>query len=119
VQPFPATGAKYQVSKTGGVVHPVWSRDGRELVSQLPGGLWAVQTITTEPSFANSAPVPVPGGAPIAPARGLQRNYDVTPDGRILGVVAAGQTQPAGSTPPQIQVVLNWFEELKQRVPVK
>ena len=39
------------------------------------------------------------------------------PDGRILGVVAAGQTQSAESTTPQIQVVLNWFEELKQRVP--
>ena len=41
------------------------------------------------------------------------------PDGRILGVVAAGQTQSAGSTTPQIQVVLNWFEELKRRVPTK
>ena len=57
VQPFPATGAKYQVSKTAGVIHPVWSRDGRELVSQ-PLGQWVVQTITTEPSFAASAPVP-------------------------------------------------------------
>jgi hypothetical protein len=46
----------------------------------------------------------------------FQRNYDVMLDGRILGVVPAGQTQSAGST-QQIQVVLNWFEELKARVP--
>ena len=38
------------------------------------------------------------------------------PDGRILGFVAAGQTQSAEFT-PQIQVVLNWLEELKQRAP--
>jgi len=44
-----------------------------------------------------------------------QRNYDVMPDGRILGVIAAGQTQSPGTR--EIQVVLNWFEELKQRVP--
>jgi Tol biopolymer transport system component len=33
VQPFPATGARYQVPKleTGGQRHPLWSRDGREL----------------------------------------------------------------------------------------
>lgn len=115
MQPFPATGAKYQISKTFGV-HPVWSRDGRELVSQPRGG-WAVQTITTQPSFAFSAPIPVPRGEAMVFGPTLQRNYDVMPDGRILGVVAAGQTQSAGSTTPQIQVVLNWFEELKRRVP--
>jgi hypothetical protein len=40
------------------------------------------------------------------------------PDGRILAVVPAGQSQSASAT-PQIQVVLNWFEELKARVPVR
>jgi hypothetical protein len=84
-----------------------------------PQGQWVVQTITTQPSFASSAPVPVPRGGAIALGPTSPRNYDVTPDGRFLGVVAAGQTQPAGSTAPQIQVVLNWFEELKQRVPTK
>ena len=36
VQPFPATGAKYQVSKSS-AIDPVWSRDGQELVSQPAG----------------------------------------------------------------------------------
>jgi dipeptidyl aminopeptidase/acylaminoacyl peptidase len=113
VQPFPVTGTKYQVSN---FIHPVWSRDGRELVSQSPSQ-WLVQTITTQPSFAFSAPVPVPRGGATSPGPTAQRNYDVMPDGRMLGVVPAGQTQSAGSTPQQIQVVLNWFEELKARVP--
>ncbi len=41
--------------------------------------------------------------------------YAVHPDGRFLFV-----TKPisaAGGTVPRINVILNWFEELKQRVP--
>jgi eukaryotic-like serine/threonine-protein kinase len=117
VQPFPATGAKYLVSRTSAVA-PVWSRDGRELVSQPQGGQGAVQTITTQPSFSFSPPVPVPRGGAFTGGVTGQRNYDVMPDGRILGVIAAGQSQAAEPT-PQIQVVLNWFEDLKRRVPTK
>ena len=115
VQPFPATGAKYQISRTT-TAHPVWSRDGRELVSQPPGR-WEVQSITTRPGFAFSAPVPIPRGAATGPGPRGQRNYDVMPDGRMLAVIPAGETQSAGSTTQQIQVVLNWFEELRARVP--
>jgi len=114
VQPFPATGAKYLVSKGAS---PVWSRDGREIVSQPQGGQQAVQTITTQPSFSFSPPVLMPRGYINNPVQ-EQRNYDVMPDGRILGVIPAGQTQSVGSTTQQIQVVLNWFEELKRLVPM-
>jgi hypothetical protein len=52
--------------------------------------------------------------------QGFERNNDITLDGkRFLGVVIAGQTASGASAAPQIQVVLNWFEELKARVPTK
>ena len=114
VQPFPATGAKYPVLKMS--TSPVWSRDGKELVSQLAGGQQAIQTITTQPSVSFSVPELRPRGY-INFGYTAERNYDVTPDGRILGVVGAAQPRFAASTTQQIQVVLNWFEELKQRVP--
>ena len=42
-------------------------------------------------------------------------NYDVSPDGqRFLMLKLSEQAQAA---PTQINVVLNWFEELKRRVP--
>jgi len=44
----------------------------------------------------------------------------MAPDGRILGEVDAGQGQAdfAGLQEfQQMRIVLNWFEELKQRVP--
>jgi hypothetical protein len=44
-----------------------------------------------------------------------QPNYDISTDGqRFLMVKPAEQAQAA---PTQINVVLNWFEELKQKVP--
>ena len=101
-------------------MQPVWSRQGRELVSQPPGGQWAVQTITTEPSFAFSPPVGVSrGGAITTGGTAAWRNYDTTPEGRILGVISAGQSLTTVAARPQIQVVINWFEELKARVPTK
>ena len=46
------------------------------------------------------------------------RPYDVTRDGkRFIGMVAAGQTPSGARVAPKIEVVLNWFEELKAKVP--
>ena len=41
-------------------------------------------------------------------------DYDVAPDGRFM-MIKWSEEELA---PPSIHVVLNWFEELKQRVPV-
>jgi len=49
------------------------------------------------------------------PSQGTSPNYDVSPDGqRFLMLKPSEQEQAA---PTQINVVLNWFEELKRRVP--
>jgi hypothetical protein len=42
------------------------------------------------------------------------RNYDVAPDGRHFVIV---EGREAGSGPTAVNVVLNWLEELKGRVP--
>ena len=44
---------------------------------------------------------------------------DITPDGKFIGIVPSGQSEIGTSYGLQIQVVLNWTEELKQRVPIK
>jgi serine/threonine-protein kinase len=111
VEPFPSTGAKYQLVVQGppSVAHkPVWSPDGRELlyVPRL-GGLEAV-SVTTRPA------VPVPRTFnPGAPA--VRALYDITPDGRFVGVVPVGNTGAIYSA-AQVEVVLNWVEELKRLV---
>ena len=41
------------------------------------------------------------------------RNYDISPQGDFFILIEEGETQPA----TQINVVVNWFEELKRLVP--
>jgi eukaryotic-like serine/threonine-protein kinase len=117
VQPFPPTGAKYQIfTKLGDSPHhPIWSPDGRELFyNPRPTGFEAV-SVTTTPTLAFGTPIPVPRSLQMAAPAGL-RTLDVTPDGKFLGLLVPGQVQSGTPEPAQIQVVLNWFEELKQRV---
>jgi serine/threonine-protein kinase len=118
VQPFPATQSKYQISSGDVGHHALWSRDGKQLF-YIPGPTRFVSvTVATESGFAFSPPVAVPRGFLVGNAQSNPRNHDVAPDGRFLGVVPAGQ-QAQVSLTSQLEVVLNWFEELKQRVPVK
>ncbi len=118
VQPFPPTGATYQVFSKEPAHHPLWSTDGKELLYVgLPGTLWAV-SVATQPTFAfgNATPVPrtFPMASPVTP-----RTFDITPDGKIVGLIAAGQTAAGAAVMLQIQVVEHWLEELKAKVPVK
>ena len=114
-----ATGAKFQISRGDVGHHALWSRDGKQLF-YIPGpGRFAVVNVTTQPSFSVSAPVPAPRAFNIGNAQTSPRNHDVGQDGRMLGIVNARPDTSAPGAAQQINVVLNWFEELKQRVPVK
>ncbi len=119
VQPFPKTGAKHRVTQPG-VALPLWSPDGKELFyidlsSQRLMGI----DITTDAAFAfgNEQALGIRGflGQSIT-----TRPYDIAPDGqRFLMVFPAAQADSViASSDEQINIVLNWFEELKERVPV-
>ncbi len=119
VQPFPATDAKYQLFAKGtdDPHHPVWSPDGKELFYvPRPGGLESVR-IATPFGLQNSQALSwwaVPGSRPffVGPPR-TRRSFDMMPDGRFLGVILGAGGQTGAGPDPHIQVVLNWFEELK------
>lgn len=114
VQPFPPTGAKYEVSSTG--IYPLWSHDGSELLSIGPQ-LSAVR-VKTQPGFSVGNPVTMPFPL-IAPGPSLPRSYDVTPAGKFIGTIQSESTRAEAPILPVFQVVLNWFEELKSQVPPK
>jgi len=119
VQPFPATGAKYQISKDDDGHHPVWSPDGKELFYVPGASQFSAVSISTQPIFTFGNPVPLPRQF-IENGPGSPTAIDITPDGkRFVGIMLAGQGQaPAAGAPTGlIQVVLNWGEELKQKVP--
>ena len=121
VQPFPPTGAKYQISTSAdNARYPLWAADGRSLFFAPETSVrFAVVNIAREPAFACS-------DAHLIEARFVQamntdqRPFDLAPDGRgFLGLLEWNQTEVDALAAPQIQVVLNWTEELKQRVPTK
>jgi serine/threonine protein kinase/Tol biopolymer transport system component len=112
VQPFPANGSVYQVG-TG--INPFWSSDGRHLYySPGPTGFFHEVRVQTNPGFSVSNPVPVPRSRALL-RLGFPANYDVAPNNQQFAIVVDTGAVAAGSA--TIDIVLNWFEELKQRVP--
>ena len=117
VQPFPPNGAKYQIS-TGLSTGALWAPDGRQIIYEdnLGGRVRLVAVdVRTQPSFAVGKPTPLlieglvqRGGRP----------YDIAPDGKQFIVMLPPSETKTGEG-LQINVVLNWFQDLKQRVPVK
>ncbi len=113
VRPFPKVDeGRWQISSQGGTV-PIWSPNGRELV------------YTDEANHVMS--VPVQAGTTFSfgkasvffdfsdrPAS-VYRNYDFAPDGVRLAIVKDPQRVRGSS---QFVVTLNWFDELRRRVPV-
>ena len=112
VVPYPGPGAKSQVSIDGGAA-PRWSRDGRELFFMNGTKLMAT-TVETSPTFKvlNTPKMlfDYPGYLDTA-------EYDVSPDGQRFLMAKNAPVQPGQQQSGQIQVVLNWFEELRRRVP--
>jgi eukaryotic-like serine/threonine-protein kinase len=112
VQPYPGPGGKWQISTDGGT-EPLWNPNGRELFYRSGDKIIAVEIIT-QPSFSAGKSRVLFGG-PYQPTPATLTNYDVSPDGqRFLMLKPSEQAQAA---PTQINVVLNWSEELKRRVP--
>jgi Tol biopolymer transport system component len=121
VKPFPPNDTTYQISTEAGRT-PRWSADGKRLFYHDPNSNHLVMVdIHTQPSFSFGKPIVIPIEGTIHPQ--AQRNYDVTPDGRLLVVLPASSVTNGADASiartPQINVVLNWFTELQQRVPVK
>lgn len=113
MQSYPGPGGKWLISTDGGT-EPVWNRNGRELFYRSGNTMMAVE-VTTQPTVSAAKPRVLFEGQYLLtrfPQAGV--TYDVSPDGqRFLMVKEIEQT----TTATQINVVLNWFEELTRRVP--
>jgi eukaryotic-like serine/threonine-protein kinase len=113
VQAFPGPGRKWQISTEGGT-EPVWARTASELFYRDGDKMMAV-TVATAPDLSAGKPRLLFEGRFV---RGLtlgHTNYDVSPDGQRFLMIKDAAQQAA---PLQVNVVLNWFDELKRRVPV-
>ena len=118
VQPFPnVDDGRWQISNAGGI-YPVWSRNTNELfyVQTQPNATMIAAEFSGDPTFVLGARRELFDSTAYVSAGTLGRTYDVSADGdRFLMIAQTGQS--GESSAPQINVVLNWFEELKRLAP--
>ena len=50
---------------------------------------------------------------------GASGGFDITPNGKYFVVLLPQSPDPGKAPPEQINITLNWFDELKQRVPIR
>ena len=113
VRPFPDVDAgRWQISSNGGT-RPLWGPDGRELFYLATDNRLMAVPIETGENFTPGTPERLLDKAYRAEAPG--RTYDIAPDGQRFLMIQQPESTEAG--PTSITIVLNWFEELKQRVP--
>jgi len=115
VRPFPGPGGRLQIS-TGGGSYSVWSRNQRELFYLgADRRIMVVRYVASADSFSPGRPQVWSETRPVeAPVR----TWDLAPDGQhVAGILYAdGTSKPKPST--QLTVLLNFFDELKRRVPM-
>ncbi len=107
VQPFPGPGGKWQISTSGGTM-PRWSRNGQEIFFRYGNQMMSVP-VETRPAFKAGTPRLLFQGNYLGGS-----NYDVAPDGQHFLMIKEKEAQ-AGSK--EVNVILNWFDDLKRRVP--
>jgi Tol biopolymer transport system component len=116
VRPFPEVNkGKWQVSTSGGS-SPIWSPDGRELFYISNENSVMATAVTTKPAFSLGTPKALFRSKYVSPnTTDSGTPWDIGPDGKRFLMIKSA----ADAGPRKINIVLNWFEELKQRVPVK
>jgi Tol biopolymer transport system component len=115
VRPFPEPDVKWLISdQEAGGAEPVWSPDGKELFYRSGDEMIAVSIQATDQTLnVGKSTVLFEGPYASHSAPSGYQYYDVSPDGKRFLMTKEETTRQPG----QINVVLNWFEELKRLVP--
>ncbi len=115
VRPFPGPEVKWLISdENEGGAQPVWAPDGKELFYRSGNRTMVVSIRTQGQTLTAGTPKVLFEGSYVSHSvpPGFQY-YDISPDGKRFLMLKEGTAQEQG----QINVVLNWFEELKRLVP--
>jgi Tol biopolymer transport system component len=88
IEPFPRTGARYQVTRNGGS-HPMWLPDGRSLSFDRDHQMFQLAVNTQDvTTIGEPSPLPIKGFAQAE----YRRQFDLMPDGRqFLVLIPMGQ----------------------------
>ncbi len=109
VQSFAQPDSPFTKVSIDGGKDPQWSRDGRTLFYRSATNFMAMHF---GENLSPGVPETLFPDVYDGPYRS-NNSYDTTPDGRLLMVKT-----PPELAPRQVHVILNWFQELRERVPV-
>ena len=109
IRPVDVPGSKVQVSSEGGS-QPIW-RTQNEIYFRYEDQMLMAR-IRVEPELTVERPEVLFEGPYLDSGVGPFAGYDVTPDGERFLMMKKATADEA-----PITIVLNWFEDLKQRVP--
>jgi serine/threonine-protein kinase len=123
LRPFPDVDRDMKVVSTNGGSNPLWSSDSKELFYRNGESVMAVK-VQTEPGLELGKPVELfkrsyQGRVPADLSR--QTMWDIHPDDNrfvMMKETAGDGGEPEAAVPVKINIILNWFEELKDKVPV-
>ena len=111
VQPFPATGERFSISRGSGGIQPRWRKDGRELFYLMLDG--TLKSVAVDPA--------APGSGSAAPQKlfqvdiaGLSTDaalYQPTADGKRFLFAEQWSRSDTSSAEP-LTVVINWLKTL-------
>jgi serine/threonine-protein kinase len=119
--PYPGPGGEVTISAGGGE-EPVWSPSGREMFYRHDGKLYAIPVDHNVANLAVGTASPLfedPYRLDWGGSSGGVADYDISPDGRRFVMVEERWPERETAQSGRLQVILNWSEELKQRVPTR
>lgn len=120
VVPYPGPGVELTISAGGGA-EPVWDRSGTEIYYRRGDDLRALSVERSGVELLVGAPTTLFSGPYLREEGGSNGGlayYDISPTGDRFVMVEDAESQDAAvGEPLQLHVVLNWFEELRARVP--
>jgi Tol biopolymer transport system component len=105
--PAETTGRRWPVASRGR--WPVWSPDGRALFFAEAN---AIHRVVIDP--ATGQPIGRVSKVLDLPAQVAMQSFQIGPDGRFLML----ERVEGAVAPAEIRVVLNWFEELRAKIPI-
>jgi Tol biopolymer transport system component len=112
VSPYPKPDVRYLISEEEGGGQPVWSPDGTELFYRS-GNRMMLVSVQTDPTFRHGRPEVLFEGRYVSSRiNPWNPYYDISADGQQFLMIKNVEGRTG-----QINVVLNWFEELKRLVP--
>jgi len=114
VRHFPDTGARVQVSNSGGSI-PVWSRDGKELFYHNPDQrVMVVNYVATGDVFTPQKPR-VWTAKQLA-MTGTSKNFDLAPDGKRVLAMMPVEPRDLPDNHSHVTVMINFFDEVRHRI---